>query len=165
MHWSCLVSGLYPMNFPISWLTDQWVSFVGPMRDVYYTWCYYYYYFEDEEDRYLVCSNSKSIFYGLIIALLPLLLRMIQCLRQAYDKGRLWRTDEFYNFFKYAASLLTAVISYGTKFHKDLTYIWIASAAISMSYSYYWDLTKDWYFFQPTTKYSKLFDSNNRIPA
>lgn len=48
--WTCLVSVFYPMTFPISWATDQFVSFVGPLRDVCYTVCFYWSYFVHDDD-------------------------------------------------------------------------------------------------------------------
>ena len=45
----CLISAAFPMSFPISWATDQFVSFVGPLKDVDYTICFYYKYFSTGE--------------------------------------------------------------------------------------------------------------------
>lgn len=53
------------------------------------------------------------------------------------------------------ASLLTAVLSYVSKFQDPIFYAWIVAATFSMIYSYYWDVKKDWKFFQPDTKYRR----------
>lgn len=52
------------------------------------------------------------------------------------------------------AAVSATICSYLSKFYPDFLYIWIVTAAISMVYSYYWDVCKDWYFFRPDTKYS-----------
>jgi len=38
---TCVFSVFYKMTFPISWATDQFVSFVGPLKDLEITICYY----------------------------------------------------------------------------------------------------------------------------
>ena len=38
------------MTFPISWATDQFVSFVGPLKDLEITICYYTKNFYDKKE-------------------------------------------------------------------------------------------------------------------
>ena len=48
-----------------------------------------------------------------LIALTPLVFRMVQCYRQAVqDKGRFIGHLQMWNFGKYTTSLMTATISY-----------------------------------------------------
>ena len=61
--------------------------------------------------------------------------------------GEFFGTDNWYNFLKYGASFMTALFSYGAKFEPLAFWFWITFAIISMVYSYYWDVMKDWKFF------------------
>lgn len=36
-----LLSPLRGVNFPIAWMTDQFVSLIIPLKDITYTICYY----------------------------------------------------------------------------------------------------------------------------
>jgi hypothetical protein len=49
-----------------------------------------------------------------------------------------------FNAIKYAVSFGSAMLSYFYKIHPSLLGGWIAVAAVSTLYSYYWDLKKDW---------------------
>jgi hypothetical protein len=61
-----------------------------------------------------------------------------------------------YNLLKYSCSILTTFISYFSKNYDFLFHYWIASAAISTTYSYYWDLKKDWGFLEKDSPHKFL---------
>lgn len=91
---------------------------------------------------------------------------MIQCVRQGYDTGVFLNTDPFYNFLKYLVSFGVALTSYLSKFHEEFFFIWMLTALVACSYSYYWDVKKDWQFLQKYSKYRLLraqlaYDSPN----
>lgn len=67
------------MEFPISWATDQIVSFVGPLRDTEYTICFYYKDFYNIKETNTTCADQKNIIPGFIVAFIPLFFRMCQC--------------------------------------------------------------------------------------
>lgn len=76
-----------------------------------------------------------------VVAIVPLLLRMIQCFNQARQaSGKFIGHIQMWNFGKYSASVLTATLSFLTTKFPSLLPFFIASSVISTSYSYYWDL-------------------------
>lgn len=160
----CLFSAFYPMEFRISWATDQLVSFVGPLKDLEYSVCYYYSDFYVDADV-KKCGSDTNWVSGVVIACIPMFFRMIQCARQGYDGGKFYRTEYFYNFFKYVTSMITSLFSYFYKLppkYSELYYFffygWIFFATLSLCYSYFWDLKFDWAFLQPKSKFRILRD-------
>ena len=94
---------------------------------------------------------NNSFVYGFIIAIIPLFFRMSQCARQGYDAGKFFDTPFFYNFGKYFCSVIVVFFSYMSHIYKEydfLLYLWIIFAAISVIYSFYWDLRHDWGFLE-----------------
>ena len=109
------------MSFLISWLTDQTVSFVIPIKDLGYTICFYTSDFSqgsttDVENNCLDKRSMENFIFTYVIALFPLLFRMAQCYRQAKQDpkndykfiGHL----QMLNFGKYSASVITATLSF-----------------------------------------------------
>ena len=121
------------------------MSFVIPIKDFAYTICYYT--SDVSIDSVKECLNGSD-FQGAIVtyivAILPLLLRMIQCFRQAKQQnGKFIGHLQMWNFLKYFASIMTATISYLSTLFQDvhaLFTLFVISSVISTSYSYYWDL-------------------------
>ena len=81
-----------------------------PLKDMEYTFCYYITYFFDD-DALQQCQSSKRFTKGVIMAVVPTTLRIIQCLRQAYDNNPN-RKDPLLNTGKYCCSILASVLSY-----------------------------------------------------
>lgn len=77
---------------------------------------------------------------------------MIQCFRQAKQdkngeyKGNFIGHTQMWNFGKYAASLITATISYLTVYFDNLIIYLVVSSICSTIYAYIWDLKNDWGF-------------------
>ena len=80
-----------------------------------------------------------------LVAIVPLWLKYMQTLRQAYDAGKRW--PYLGNSFKYLSAAL--VIIYGT-FHFDQrrSPIWIACFIFAMFYQIFWDVVMDWQLFE-----------------
>lgn len=66
-------------------MTDQLVSMVTPVKDFAYTICYYKDVDFSKTDN--PCKDSNIASVVLIVAVGALSFRMIQCIRQGYDKG------------------------------------------------------------------------------
>ena len=79
-----------------------------------------------------------------LIALVPLMFRMIQCYRQAIqDTGRFRGHIQMWNFGKYCSSVLTSTFSFISAINpgnSTLLTIYICSSVCSTLYAYYWDL-------------------------
>jgi hypothetical protein len=67
-----------PTVFPVAWATDQLASMVAPLKDVEYTFCFYIAYFFGDEAQIEECQSSKRVTKGVIVAIIPLILRAIQ---------------------------------------------------------------------------------------
>jgi hypothetical protein len=133
------------MTFIIAWSTDQMVSFVGPLKDLSYTLCYYTSDFSlVEVQKCQAYDTVEGVTTGYVVALLPLLYRMIQCAKQALEspEHRFWGHIQMWNFFKYATSLLTATFSFVYRFNKGIFGFFVGSSIISTCYAYYWDLVR-----------------------
>lgn len=130
------------MTFILSYATDQAVSFVVPIKDFAYTVCFYTSDFTVDDVK--SCLNSGSIdgiIVAYIVAIIPLILRMIQCFNQARQtSGKFLGHLQMWNFLKYMASFMTSTISFLSSKYTGLLPFFIVSSIISTLYSYYWDL-------------------------
>jgi xenotropic and polytropic retrovirus receptor 1 len=155
---SMLLSPLVKMGFVLSFATDQAVSFVTSIKDFAYTVCFYGSDFTVEQVS--SCLNSDSlngIITGYVAALLPLLIRLIQCYRTAYQNSDLfWGDLQMWNFFKYVSSILTSTLSFLNSLYPSMFIPFLISSVISTSYSYYWDLKYDWGLLEPDSKHFLL---------
>ena len=86
-------------------------AFAQPLKDLEYTICFYTGYLTASSWRNTECKSNKRVSRSLIMALIPNVLRMLQCLRQAYD-ARERRYMPLINFGKYFVSSLVTVMSY-----------------------------------------------------
>ncbi len=148
---SVIKSPLSRVNFLISWVTDQSVSFVIPIKDLGYTICFFTSDFNNG-NPYYVKSNcmNKTAFEGFVvaylIALVPLLFRMIQCYRQAIqDTGKFRGHIQMWNFGKYCSSVITSTFSFISAIQQGnstFLVLYICSSICSTLYAYYWDLVQ-----------------------
>lgn len=92
-----------------------------------------------------------------MVAIIPLLIRMIQCFNQARQStGKFIGHLQMWNFGKYLASVVTATLSFLSSIFPELKTFFIISSIFSTLYSYYWDLKNDWGFFEKGAKYRFL---------
>jgi hypothetical protein len=137
-----LLSPFVKMGFVLSFATDQAVSFITPIKDFAYAVCFYGSDFTVEDvSNCLKASSLDGVIIGYVAALIPLMLRLIQCFNQARQaSGKFWGHLQMWNFFKYMASISTSTISFLSSFYPALFIPFILSSIFSTSYSYYWDL-------------------------
>ena len=137
-----LLSPFVRMSFVLSFATDQAVSFVIPIKDFAYTMCFYGSDFTVEDVKNcLNVSSLDGVIITYVAAIIPLILRMIQCFNQArQSSGRFFGHTQMWNFFKYSASMTTSTISFITSYNDDFFIVFVISSIFSTSYSYYWDL-------------------------
>lgn len=130
------------ITFLLSYATDQLVSFVVPIKDFAYTLCFYTSDFTVDDVKSCLKSDSfDGIIIAYVVALVPLLLRMIQCFNQARQaSGKFIGHIQMWNFGKYMASVVTSTLSFFTSLQPQLLPVFIISSIVSTSYSYYWDL-------------------------
>lgn len=140
-------SPFFKMSFLISWVTDQSVSFVVPIKDLAYTICFYTSDFsdgrQDDAKNCLQKSGMEGFLVAYFIALSPLIFRMAQCYRQAVqDTGKFVGHLQMWNFGKYFSSVVTATFSYFSTRNDQFIYAFIISSLVSTIYAYCWDLVK-----------------------
>lgn len=137
------------VSFLISWVTDQAVSFVIPIKDFGYTICFFTSDFNNGNPLHVKKNcMDKTAFEGFVvaylIALVPLLFRMIQCYRAAkQDTGRFLGHIQMWNFGKYCSSVATSTFSFIYSIQpgsSTFLTIYICSSICSTLYAYYWDL-------------------------
>jgi len=126
----------------ITWASDQAVSFVIPIKDFAYTICFYTSDVSlDSVKNCLSSSHIQGAVVTYIVAILPLILRMVQCYRQAKQQnGKFIGHLQMWNFCKYLSSVITATSSYLSTIFPELFTVFVISSVVSTSYSYYWDL-------------------------
>jgi len=92
-----------------------------------------------------------------LVAIVPLWLKFMQTLRQAYDANQRW--PYLGNAFKYLSAAL--VIIYGTS-HPDQrrSPTWIVCFIFAMLYQIFWDVIMDWQLFEIPSEISVLIESS-----
>lgn len=107
---NAVLSPLFGVTFPIIWMTDQLVSLITPLKDFAYTICYYTQIDFTTTSNPCILKNRADVV--LVVALIAYSLRMLQCMKQGWDKKEYFSQPYFWNTIKYASSLITAVLSY-----------------------------------------------------
>jgi uncharacterized protein involved in cysteine biosynthesis len=86
-------------------------------------------------------------------SVIPYSLKCIQYITRARDKGKFWNTDEMWNFFKTALAVQVGWLSFLAKQVPAARVVWIPVAICSSCWQYWWDLKKDWLFFEPNARH------------
>jgi hypothetical protein len=82
----CFLS-LNKMDFGPQWVNEQLLSFVPPLQDFAYTICYYTSRAIDYDNFHPDYCFSNSIFVGFLVAIVPVIFRLMQLGRIFYDQG------------------------------------------------------------------------------
>jgi len=133
---------------------DCLTSWVRPAQDLWFATIYFF----------VIIGGTASGRYGITrtgeilaeswwvhnvilpnVGILPLFLKYLQTLRQAYDANKRW--PYLGNTFKYLSAAL--VIIYGTT-HPDQrrSYTWMSCFIVSIFYQLFWDVVMDWQLFE-----------------
>lgn len=133
-----------PCQFKEMFVGDQLTSLVIPIVDLAFSICYYTTgdFLHGSTQRCTQAINVEAVF---VIAVLPYLWRLLQCIRRTYETSNQRNTA---NALKYASSILNTVFSYLSSYYSGnvpaLRAIWILFAVIATTYTGYWDLKYDW---------------------
>ena len=86
-----ILSPFIGVPFVVSWATDQLASLITPFEDMLYTGCYYFNIdFTDAQVTSNSCRNpAKTAVF--IFASTVFMYRILQCIRQGYDKKKYWK--------------------------------------------------------------------------
>lgn len=79
-----LASPIIGVDFTITWMTDQWISMATPLRDLAYTACYYTR-LDFRNIKVNPCKDSSSFEVVLLVVVIAISYRILQCLRMGYQ--------------------------------------------------------------------------------
>lgn len=145
-----LLSPIIGVDFTIIWMTDQWQSLTTPLRDLAYSICYYTR-LDFDKPKQNECKDASTFEVALLVIIIAVTYRILQCLRIGYDQGWLCQPHMF-NTIKYCFSLASAVLAYSYKLNSSLFPAWLTISIISTIYAYFWDLKMDWALLTPNCR-------------
>lgn len=147
---SVVSSPFYSVTFRDAFLSEISTSLVRPLQDICFAIFYYF------ASMYGIFTGKVSLeetgsqlthnilLHNAVLptcAVLPLLCRFLQTLRQAYEEQRRW--PHLGNAFKYLTASL--VISYGMTHSEEVrSPLWICSFVLCAFYQIWWDVLIDW---------------------
>jgi len=140
-------SPFFKVELPDFFVADQFASLVVMFIDLQYTVCFFFYDMWKDESE-IVCPSVQP-YITPFIAALPYWWRFLQCLRRFYDGGDQWQLA---NAGKYMSSI-GIVMSSSLRALETLgvlpgfptwTVLWVVTIAIGTTYTYSWDIKKDW---------------------
>lgn len=151
-----LLRSWFEVVFPMIFVINQFASFVLAIKDFEYTCCFYVSIWLDSQDLFPSNCLHDAYEIAFIMALLPRLYRVIQCLRKFYDgKDYKQRKLDLINAGKHSTSALVTILSSlvgklpsDEVYSSSLFYLWITAAAISKIWCYLWDVLISWSLFQ-----------------
>ena len=144
----CMASIFLPITFRHLWFMDQFLSLIGPMRDIHNSLCFYGNYFNPFKVRDFFCSNNNFVY--LIFAIFPNFFRCLQLGRQIYDYQIV--SPYIFNMVKYILNITVATFSFLTIFSKQFFLFWLIIAFITGCYNSYWDIKFDFGYLEKNSQ-------------
>lgn len=151
--WRVLTRSCRRVDFPMIFILNQFTSFVTALKDLEYTACFYISIWLNPEKDYPTFCINDSFQIGFLVSFLPLLMRIGQCLRIAYDrKDPRQKKLDLVNAFKFVTSGIVTILSLvvgklkaaQSPHEYQVFELWVAMAAVSTIYSYTWDIKMGW---------------------
>ncbi|KAH7857740.1 hypothetical protein Vadar_016033 [Vaccinium darrowii] len=152
----CLCAPLYKVTLPDFFLGDQLTSQVQALRSLQFYICYYgrgdY---KKRDDACLGLDTYKTFLF--IVAAIPYLCRLLQCLRRLYDERD---PMQGLNGLKYFSTIVAVCMRTASSLSGATSWnilAWIASIIAAIA-STYWDIVLDWGLLQKNSKNRWLRD-------
>lgn len=148
------------VNFNATWVNDQMLSLVVPIRDMAYTFCLYVEKWRNYADDHPAHCFENTITVGFLTIFIPVVTRVIQFIRVLKDQGYIGGPN-FMLFLCVLIVLINTIFSYlwGISPENEFYFIsWVISAICLSSYGFYMDVAVDWLLFQPNSKHRFLRD-------
>ncbi|KAG7032233.1 Phosphate transporter PHO1-like 3, partial [Cucurbita argyrosperma subsp. argyrosperma] len=152
----CICAPLYTVVFPDFFLADQLTSQVQALRSLEFYICYYGW--GDYKHRRDTCrTNTVFNTFSFIIAVIPYLSRLLQCLRRLFEEKD---TMQGYNGVKYFLTIVAVCLRTAYSLNKGMTWKVLAAvfSAVAAIICTYWDLAIDWGLLQRHSKNRWLRD-------
>lgn len=151
-----VLSPFYKVILADFFLADQLTSQVAALRCLQFIMCYYFGgYFHTHNAG--ICNSEEFRFLAYLISFLPYWWRLMQCLRRWFDEGD---KAHLANGGKYFSAMIAAAarisFSYQTTFGWQV--IFVITSSFATLYQMYWDIVRDWGFFQPNSENAWLRD-------
>ena len=144
---------LFTLESRFTFFIDQIPSLATPIRDLDYSACYYYHLFL--YDLEYECDYKNSII-SVLPSTIPFLIKCLHYVKRSYDRGEFYNTEDFWNFLKTLQAAQVGLFSFLGKQNEKYFTIWILSAIVSTIWQNWWDLKKDFLFFESNSKYKFL---------
>ncbi len=91
-------------------MVDQFISMAIPLKDASYTICYYTQ--GNFKSTINLCTDSSMAIPILAVGVFAGSYKILQCLRQGYEKKEYFFTPPFYNTLKFSFIILATVLAY-----------------------------------------------------
>ncbi|KRY19688.1 Xenotropic and polytropic retrovirus receptor 1, partial [Trichinella patagoniensis] len=188
----CFTAPMHVVTFPDFWLGDQMNSLVTVFLDMQYFICFYVKQVDYGNGMRMLLAEStlngtgssqrnsqpwgvymtghqldrcSSNVYGIrpLIAILPALIRFLQCLRRYRDSKQPF--PHLFNAGKYSTTFFVVIFGALNTMHKaaynmstqrmggPFFYLWIVANCVSFCYTYAWDVKMDWGLFDRRHQY------------
>jgi hypothetical protein len=170
MLWKVLAAPFYSIDFCAGYIGDLLTSLVRVMIPFVFSWVYVILsiyawltnqleYMKRTDDRWWTTNLFFTQVIVPVLTLLPLWIRLVQCLRRSVETGHRW--PHYGNALKYTSAM--AVIAHGTFQPKlrDNMY-WIIAFISATIFQFLWDIFQDWGMVEIVfPSYSKRDDDND----
>lgn len=168
------LSGAFPVDFTSFWFGDQLCSLTFTLENLYFFSCVYANYFPKIsgggdavsspaydpriQDAWVTCATSRNWGIHYFIAILPYLMRLVQCVRRYRDTKFL---GNLLNAGKYGSGMVSLLcyhywIYSGTPRQGSSFVFFCFTECLSSLYACAWDLIVDWSLFRSHAHYPLL---------
>lgn len=162
------LSGAFKVDFTSFWFGDQLCSLTFTLENLYFFSCVYASggdnavssraYEPRIQDVWVTCATSRNWGIHYFIAILPYLMRLVQCVRRYRDTRFL---GNLLNAGKYASGMVSSLcyhywVHSGTPRQGPSFVFFCFTEILSSLYSCAWDLIVDWSLFKRDTRYPLL---------
>lgn len=161
-----LTAPLHNVRFRDEFIGDALTSWVRPGQDLFFAVSYYVtVIYGTISGKYGLTDSSllleeSWLLHNVILpsfAILPLWLKYLQTLRQAYDSNKRWPHQA--NAFKYLSATLVIIYAI-THPEKRKSPLWMLAFGMAVLYQIFWDVFVDWELFE-IQRQIELVDAEN----
>lgn len=162
------LSGMFAVDFAAFWLGDQLCSLSFTFDNTYFITCVYANYFPGipasgpassaYDEVWQTCAGSQNWGIHFALSILPLLVRLFQCIRRYWDT-RSW--TNIYNAGKYFTGIVYSLFYHiwshnGAPRHGSSFIFFCFTGCLYSLYACGWDILVDWSLFKRRTHYPLL---------